>query len=159
MTKQDYIHQLKLVPHPEGGFYREVYRSNDEINIDRKGESVVRSTLTSIFFLLGSDDYSVFHRLKSDEIWYYHSGCSATIYIISPDGKLKEIIIGENHHLQVVIPKHHWFGVIVNQPDSFILVSCAVAPGFDFQDFEMGKREELILNYPDHEGLIIKLTK
>lgn len=158
MNKEQIISLLELQPHPEGGYYKEIFRSDDEITVIRNNEAVIRNTLTSIYFLLGSGDRSVFHRLQSDEVWYYHSGGSATIYCISPEGTLDEKIIGPGGEMQVIIPRNHWFGALVHADAGFILVSCAVAPGFDFDDFEMPDRACLLALYPQFHELIHRLT-
>lgn len=158
MSKQEWIQQLSLLPHPEGGYYREVFRGNDVISSGDNRYSGPRNNITSIYFLLGSEDRSVFHRLKSDEIWYYHAGCSATLHLLDADGNYRKEIIGPEGQLQVIITRDQWFGATVNTPDSYILVSCAVAPGFDFSDFEMASREELLASYSQHEEIIKRLT-
>lgn len=159
-----WIEKLGLLAHPEGGFYRETYRSSESIPAEGlplrfDGH---RNFSTSIYFLLRSEDRSLFHRIKSDELWHFHQGGSLTLYVLH-EGKLSLKKLGgnpdEGESLQVIVPANCWFGAIVNTPDSFVLAACTVAPGFDFRDFEMATRAELIASYPNYEKEIIKLTK
>ena len=159
-----WIEKLGLLAHPEGGFYKETYRSSESVpkeGLPARFEGR-RNFSTSIFFLLRSEDRSLFHRIKSDELWHFHKGSSLTLYVIH-EGKLSLKKLGgnpdEGESLQVIIPANSWFGAIVNSPGSFVLAGCTVSPGFDFQDFEMARRAELLSAYPDHRNEINKLTK
>lgn len=164
MEAQNWIDHLKLDKHPEGGYFREVYRSHEFIN--KKGlpnrYNSFRNFSTSIYFLLESSDISAFHRLKSDEIWHFYEGSSISIYFIIPSGKLGKMVLGRDINKgqahQVLIPKGCWFAAKVDEPDSFTLNGCTVSPGFDFDDFEMGKRDELIKQFPKHSQIITELT-
>lgn len=158
-----WVEHLNLAPHPEGGFYREVYRSAEELSAEvlpaRYGGD--RNYSTSIYFLLRSQDKSVFHRIKSDEIWHHYQGDTLLIYVLT-DKDLDILRLGCNpengDQLQVVVPANCWFGACVEKPDTFTLAGCTVAPGFDFRDFEMATRDELIKQFPLHEEIIVKLT-
>ncbi len=158
------IKELNLSPHPEGGYFRETYRCNESIEKEHLPERYDgnRSISTAIYFLLKGDQYSAFHRLKSDEIWHFYRGSPLTIYCISPDGERTDVILGNNiengESPQAVIKKGTWFAAAMNDTSSYTLVGCTVAPGFDFSDFEMGEREELIQNFPQHEKLINELS-
>jgi len=155
-----WINKFKLEKHPEGGHYREVYRSNEFIN--KKSlpgrYSSFRSFSTSIYFLLESNKFSAFHRLRSDEIWHFYEGSTLTIFVILPNGKLQKISLGpnpeQNEFFQFVIPKGCWFAAKVHKPGSYTLAGCTVSPGFDFDDFELGKRDTLLKLYPQHADLI-----
>jgi uncharacterized protein len=159
-----YINLLNLQKHPEGGYYREVYRSEENYPApglpDRYSGS--RSFATSIYFLLTGKDISRFHKLKSDEIWHHYEGCSVRIYILDELGNLSEIRLGKNissgEVLQAVISKDNWFAAEPADSDSFSLIGCSVSPGFEFDDFEIGKRDDLIKLFPRHENLIVKFT-
>ncbi|MBN2173055.1 MAG: cupin domain-containing protein [Bacteroidales bacterium] len=159
-----WINKLKLQKHPEGGYFREVYRSGEVIHKKSLPErySGFRNFSTSIYFLLESHDFSAFHRIKSDETWHFYSGAPITLFIIRPDGKLFEITLGndpeKNQVLQFVVGKNYWFAAKVIQNNSYSLVGCTVAPGFDFDDFEMGKKLELLKRFPQHSKLIQLLT-
>jgi len=165
MVHADYwIKNLKLLPHPEGGFYRETYRSAENILPPGLPERFVgtRSFSTAIYFLLRSEDRSLFHRIKSDELWHYHAGSSLSITILDDRGltihKLgPELEKGES--LQVVIPAGCWFGAQVDQENSYTLSGCTVAPGFDFQDFELADRATLLKTFAAHQYIIEQLTK
>jgi predicted cupin superfamily sugar epimerase len=112
--------------------------------------------------LLPSNEVSRFHRLKSDEIWYFHAGSSLTIYLIDGKGNLSELKLGLNSALgelpQVIVPQGSIFGAVVNLENSFTLMGCMVSPGFDFNDFELMAQDPLLKKYPQHEKLIVKLT-
>lgn len=166
MKTVDYwIRKLNLVRHPEGGYYREVYRSAEEISEEALSSRYdgPRVFSTAIYYLLSGDEVSFFHRVKSDEIWHFYQGSYLSLYVISPAGKLSEIRLGRNFEagqvFQAVVPAGHWFGAAVGESNSFSLVGCTVAPGFDFRDFELGQRKELLALYPQHQAIIKKLTR
>jgi predicted cupin superfamily sugar epimerase len=161
---QQWIDQLKLLPHPEGGFYRETYRSTEQISSTALPPRFngSRNFSTSIYFLLRSQDRSLFHRIRSDELWHFHAGSSLSIYILNE----KELIVQRlgndlavGQQLQVVVPAQSWFGASVDDPDTFTLAGCTVAPGFDFHDFELASRTTLLETFPQHHDIIYKLTK
>lgn len=157
-TAQYWITNLGLSPHPEGGYYKSTFQS-DAI-ISSNGNQ--RKLFTSIYFLLQSHDISHFHRLKSDELWYYHGGSPLTIHMIDESGEYKEIYLGlnlENGEVpQVLVPKNTIFGSSVMAEETFSLVGCMVSPGFDFEDFELFNQEELLKEYPQHEQIIRKMA-
>ncbi len=163
-TAQYWIDHLKLSKHPEGGYFREVYRSGEFIN--KKGlpgrYSSFRSFSTSIYFLLKSNEFSAFHRLKSDETWHFYEGSPLVLYIILPDGKLATVKIGKEpgnkEFLQFTIPKNSWFAAHPLTSGSYSLLGCTVSPGFDFDDFELGRMEVLSKAFPQHQKLIRKFT-
>ncbi|WMJ81410.1 cupin domain-containing protein [Clostridium sp. MB40-C1] len=152
-----FIENLEMIAHPEGGYYKESFVSEEDIK-DRKD----RKLWTSIYFLLRKGEVSNFHRLKSDEMWYYHSGSPLTIYMISPEGEITEEKLGLNiqneERPQILVPKDYIFGSAMNE-EGYALVGCMVSPGFHFDDFELFKREELLNNYPKYEEIINKLTR
>lgn len=166
MKDADYwIEKLGLVKHPEGGHYREVYRSKEMIheNALPTRYNGKRSFSTSIYFLLRGNEVSHLHRLKSDELWHFYAGSSLTIHVIDPGGKHIEIILGSDFEkgefFQATIEEGCWFGATVNDPSSYSLLGCTVAPGFEFGDFEIGQREELIRLYPEHKLIIERLSE
>lgn len=157
------IEHFFLGKHPEGGYYHEVYRSETKLNNLPKSFSGSRTSLTSIYFLLKSGDKSLFHRLLSDEIWYFHVGTALKFYLIDPLGNLKTYMVGSDflngEVLQVAAPANHYMAAEVVSDNSFSFISCAVAPGFDFADFEMGDKKSMTKEYPRHADLIDKFTK
>jgi uncharacterized protein len=163
-TAEYWIQHLNLLPHPEGGFFREVYRSTTEVEQQAlpHGFKGSRRLCTSIYYLLRSQDISKFHRLRSDEIWYFHYGSSLKIVMIDHEGNKHTRILGTNaekaERMQVEIQAGNIFGALVNDENSYALVSCAVAPGFEFSDFEMFDQEELLQAFPRHEEIIKLFT-
>jgi predicted cupin superfamily sugar epimerase len=164
MDAKYFISKLNMLPHPEGGYFKEFYKSNELIKKehlpDRFGGH--RAFSTSIYFLLNEKDVSKLHKIESDELWYYHSGSSVTIICLHKDYGLKKYKLGlnlENEELpQVLVEKGTWFGAFLNDETTYSLVGCNVAPGFDFEDFVMGDKEKLFSDFPKHKEIIIKLT-
>ena len=164
-TAAYWIERLQLARHPEGGWFRETYRTAEsipEVGLPARfrGE---RAFCTAIQFLLERDDSSVLHRLKSDEMWHFYDGSPLTVHVVAPDGRYLPILLGrdpeKSEQLQAVAPAGCWFGAEVAGSGDFALVGCTVAPGFDFNDFEMGSRSDLVERYPQHEALIRRLTR
>ena len=162
-TADYFIKTLNMISHPEGGFYKEIYTSEEkitstELKVDFEGSRIL---WTSIYFLLRDGEVSNFHKLKSDEMWYYHSGSPLTIYMISPNGELITEQLGLNiengEKPQVLVPKDYIFGSAMNN-EGYALVGCMVSPGFEFRDFELFKRNDLLERYPQYEQIIHKLT-
>lgn len=158
------VSKLGLTPHPEGGYYKETFKSEEqisdtELSVNYEGK---RKLYSSIYFLLTSDDVSHFHRLKSDELWYYHGGSSLSIHVIDESGEYEEIKLGMNLDIgevpQVLVKKNSIFGSSVSEKDTFSLVGCMVSPGFEFQDFELFTQDELLKVYPQHQEIIMKLA-
>lgn len=136
------VNTLNLQPHPEGGFYREMYRSPLLVKPLSLGD---RNAYTSIYYLLSGDDFSSWHRIKSDETWYFHVGCDVLIYFFDENKLLQTMQLGsDSRNFQYTIPANTWFSAKPMNTSSYCLVSCAVAPGFEFNDFEMGKRDCLL---------------
>ncbi|MBN2013121.1 cupin domain-containing protein [candidate division KSB1 bacterium] len=158
------IEQLKLQAHPEGGYYNEIFASSQTITAKalRGNYSGDRRIYTSIYYLLESGQVSKFHRLASDELWYFHAGSSLTVHVITPAGKYEPIIIGPDvsadQHFQARVQAGCWFGASVEQPNSYALVGCMVAPGFEFADLEMADRNSLLDEFPQHKEIIERLT-
>ncbi len=160
-----WIDRLDLRPHPEGGYFRETYRATGSIAREALPAAYdgPRAFATAIYFLLPSDHVSALHRLRSDELWLFHAGSALTITSIAADGTLVEAAVGgdpaRGEHLQLSVAAGCWFGAVVEAPDSFALVGCVVAPGFEFADFELGDRAALVRRFPQHRGVIERLTR
>lgn len=157
MDTADYwIKMLNLEPHKEGGYYKQSFKSTEEIK-DR-----ARVLYTSIYFLLRSGEISHFHRLQSDELWYFHAGDSLSVHMIHENGKYEEVRLGLNIEKgevpQIVVPKNTIFGSAVSENGTYALVGCMVSPGFEFQDFELFTQIDLLQNYPQHKEIIQKLA-
>lgn len=165
----NYIHQLVnklgLVRHPEGGWFCETYRASEQISPEALPARFdgSRSFSTAIYFLLAKGEFSALHRIKSDELWHFYSGTPLTIHVITSTGEHQQIRLGSNvadgETFQAMVLAGSWFGAEVSGEGEYALVGCTVAPGFDFADFEMGKRAELMTAYPEHEKLILNLTR
>lgn len=159
------IKKLDLKPHPEGGYFKETYRSSGSINLESldRAYSGDRNYSTCIYFLLTSENNSAFHRIKQDEIWHFYDGSPIKLHTISEDGKHNSYIIGRdilNGELpQLVVKGGDWFAAEVMNEDDFSLVGCTVSPGFSFEDFELPSRNELLQKFPEHKELITKFTK
>ena len=163
-TVQELIKRLELVRHPEGGWFRETYRSSETVPAralpERFGGD--RPFSTAIYYLLESGDISVLHRIKSDEVWHFYAGSALQIHCLWPDGSYQELRLGTNpaagEQFQVVVPAGCWFGAEL-APEGFALVGCTVAPGFVFADFEMAQAGHLCDRYPQHAELIMRMTR
>jgi len=166
MKTADYwIKTLQLTAHPEGGYFKEVYRSKEIIpasGLPARYQSE-RSMGTSIYFLLQSHNFSAFHRIKSDEVWHFYAGGTVVLHVIDTEGMHSSINLGNDPdqlaQFQCVIPHGCWFAAHVPLPDTYALVGCTVSPGFDFSDFELADRSELIEQYPQYRELITMFTR
>lgn len=163
-TAEYWIQYLELLPHPEGGYFKETARSGVVIPAGslsgQPGND--RNLYTSILFLLKAGTVSRFHRLKSDELWYYHYGDPMIIECIDENGNHYTDRLGagegEGEKLQAVIPSGTIFGAKTTGEGNYSLVGCMVSPGFDFSDFKLFDREELLQLYPQHRSLILEFT-
>ena len=159
-----WIQQLKLIPHPEGGHFTETYKSQIHFSADELNDCVTNKKCSSlIYFLLQKDDFSAFHKLKSDEVWIYNGGSAINIYIIDEKGELNIELFGSDidkgENLQVFIPANSWFAAELINKDNFCLMSCLVSPAFEWDDFELGNRNFLEAKYPKHKALFNRLCK
>ncbi|MEI5993390.1 cupin domain-containing protein [Candidatus Enterococcus mansonii] len=154
-----WISQLELEPHPEGGYFKQLLCSKQSLHV---APDKTRPYYTSIYFLLTQENPSHFHRLNSDEVWYYHYGSPLSIHMIHPDGRYEIVQLGNNLEkgdvLQAVVPSNVIFGSTVEGDRQFSLVSCMVSPGFDYQDFELFTKDQLISIYPEHQEIIEHLA-
>jgi predicted cupin superfamily sugar epimerase len=160
-----WIEKLHLEAHPEGGYFRQTYRS--EMSIAREalpaGFGGARAASTAIYFLLEGKNFSAFHRLRSDEVWHFYVGDPLIVHEINAEGEYRSILLGRDPDagqvLQAVVRAGCWFASHVADWNSFAVVGCTVAPGFDFSDFELAKRAELDARCPQHRDLIQRLTR
>jgi predicted cupin superfamily sugar epimerase len=160
----DLIKALNLQPHPEGGFYRETYRAGETIpnaGLPARFHGP-RHHATAIYYLLRAGERSKLHRIKSDEVWHFYEGDPLTIVAISGEGQLSETTLGRNFARgevpQHVVPAGYWFGALPAKGSAFALAGCTVAPGFDFTDFELADRRQLLREFPQHKAWIERLT-
>lgn len=162
---QDIINLLELEPHPEGGYFKETHRDRGIIPQIHLGSEFIgdRNYATAIYFLLTSETFSAFHRINQDEIWHFHQGSTIKLHMISNESNYSNVIIGNNLNEgevpQFVVPAKFWFAAEVVNQSSYALVSCTVSPGFDFRDFVMPTREELIATFPKHSKVITQFTR
>jgi predicted cupin superfamily sugar epimerase len=157
---------LHLKLHPEeGGYFIETYRSSETISEKAlpsryKGR---RFFGTAIYYLLTTQTFSALHRLRSDEIFHFYSGDPVEMLQLWPDGSGRVVILGSDilngMQPQVVIPRGVWQGARLLKNGKFALLGATVSPGFEFADYESGRREELVKSYPKFRGLIIALSK
>ena len=154
MDAKYYIRTLNLLAHPEGGYYKETYRSAGTLSTN----SGNRNFCTAIYFLLEEGNFSAFHKIKSDELWHFYTGDVLEVIEITKEGKLKITELGPDN-FQYCVPVGNWFGSRVKKGGKFSLVGCTVAPGFDFVDFEMAEREKLLNEFNQHEKIIKELTR
>lgn len=165
MTVDTLVKELDLLPHPEGGFYKETYRSEGKITQAclSPNFSGDRNMATGIYFLIEKGNFSALHKIKSDETWHFYYGDALEVIEINEQGKLNITHIGSNilkgETFQYTVKANTWFGSRVSGNGSFSLVGCTVYPGFDFNDFELAKQQDLIQLFPQHQTIIKELTR
>ena len=159
------VERFELVPHPEGGYFREVYRSRTLLRHPGipAGTAAERAAGTLIYFLLAGEDFSAFHRVRfSDEIWHLYDGGPLELHLINSGGQLvhrrltSDVLQGEP---TAVVPAGTWQSARLAAGARFALGGCSVAPGFQFEDFEMPPAAELIARFPRHADNIRELTR
>jgi uncharacterized protein len=164
-SAREWIETLHLVPHVEGGYFGETYRSEDKVTVapDRTRNEQVRALCSAIYFLLEAPSISHLHRLKSDELWYFHDGSPLIVHSISPDGEYKRVVLGADpsfaYFPQLLVQKGAWIGAAVEEEHGYSLVSCMVVPAFEYSDFELADRQKMIGQYPQFEEIIRLLTR
>lgn len=151
------VKKLELEKHPEGGYFRQTYRSDTLVNIE--GYDGQRNISTAIYYMLVGKQFSAFHKIRSVEIWHYYAGGSITLYAIDNEGKLSKIKIGKSGTPQAIIKAGTWFAAAIDSRKSYCLLGCTVSPGFDYRDWELGKRDELVRMCPKHKKLIERYAK
>jgi len=166
LTPQDIIDLLGLVPlAPEGGFYRETYRSDEFIGASAlpKRYEGRRGMGGAIYYLLTPDSFSAIHRLATDEVYHFYLGDPVELLRLLPDGSSDTVILGHNIMqkmvLQIVVPRSVWQGARLVPGGGFALLGTTTAPGFDPADYEHGDRDRLIKMYPGARDMIVALTR
>lgn len=165
---QQLIRQFELQPHPEGGYYRETYRSPASVT----AEAGRRDASTAIYYLLERGDYSAWHRIASDELWHFYTGSALNVHVVDEQGRLTTHCLGNPLQdaactFQALVPAGHWFAaelapyprqVTASDSSDYSLVGCTVAPGFEFSEFELADTQVLLRRYPEHADLIRRLA-
>ncbi|MEO6313869.1 MAG: cupin domain-containing protein [Chitinophagaceae bacterium] len=160
-----WISKLQLAQHVEGGSYSRTYSSPLILPLHQLPHQFngARPVATAIYFLLENGQFSAMHRIASDKMWHFYYGDPLVIYEIDPAGNLAEQLLGsnpeKNENFQCVVKAGSWFGSRIKQGGNYSLVGCTVSPGFDFEDFEMGRRSVLTTLYPQHGDIITMLTR
>ncbi len=164
-TAQQWVKQLQLQPHPEGGYYRETYRCQEQVTasgLPSRFDSD-HSFSTAIYYLLDAPNFSAFHRIKQDEIWHHYQGSALTIHVLKQSGEYHQLSLGNNpaqgQAFQQLVKASDWFAATVDDPNGYALVGCTVAPGFEFSDFELADRKELSQRFTQHQAIIEQLTR
>ncbi len=163
MVVQELVDRFQLVPHPEGGYYRETYRAAEAIDAAHLPARFAgsRSFSSAIYFLLEAGNFSAFHRIKSDECWHFYAGDPLEVHMIAPNGHWQTVLIGgmdtPGAVYQYVVPAGYWFASQTS--GTYSLVGCTVAPAFDFADFELAIASELIALFPEHAEKILPLCR
>jgi uncharacterized protein len=152
----EWVQALGLQPHPEGGYYREMYRATAQVETARGP----RSAGTAIYYLLPRGTFAAWHRVASDEVWHFYEGGPLTLYLLGAGG-LERVVLGREvargERPQVVVPA----GVLqAAAPEgAYTLAGCTVAPGFDFADWEMPSREALVALHPEHAQVLRRFSR
>ena len=174
------IKKLNLQAHPyEGGNFKETYRSSVFVSYDKlsghnndiystyskkHSERKVRPASTLIYYLLNKNQFSPIHRVRTDEVWHFYLGSPLIMYILNDEQYPTIVKLGHNIeedgcYLHYVIKENSWFCAEVEDKKSFSLVGCTVSPGFDFADFELGMKSELLTAFPQHRSIIEKFSQ
>ncbi len=156
---ENWIRVLRLEPHPEGGWFRETFRSPERLTAAalpaRFGGE--RALATGIAYLLAEGERSAFHRLRADETWWHHAGGAMHLHLLEPVGT-RTLVVGEETP-QAVVPHGTWFAAESQPGEGYSLVGCGVSPGFDYDDFELAQRAALLAEYPTQRELVLRFTR
>ncbi len=164
-TADELIRILNLQPHPrEGGFFRETYRAAETVAAAALPERYAgeRAHSTAIYYLLTPTTFSALHRLGSDEVFHFYAGDPVRMVQLFPDGTGRTFVLGPDvargQNPQLVVPRGVWQGSRLEPGGAYALLGCTVAPGFDYQDYEGARRQDLLDKYPAFATLIQELT-
>jgi predicted cupin superfamily sugar epimerase len=166
LTAQEIIERLKLAPLTiEGGYFRETYRAPHML----AGEALPgefggdRNVSTAIYYLLTPESFSAMHRVKSDEVFHFYAGDPVEMLQVWQDGAARRVVIGNNlaagHEPQVIVPAGVWQGCRLVPGGRWALMGCTVAPGFDYADFELARRDDMLVLSTQYSALISALTR
>jgi predicted cupin superfamily sugar epimerase len=154
------VQLLGLAPHPEGGFYRETHRGT--LSLTGLPHGAPRSAHTAIYFLLPAGAFSAFHRVASDEVWHHYDGDPLELHTLGDAGAYELVVLGRDlasgERPQHVVRAGVWQAA-APRGGRFALCGCTVAPGFDFADFEMPPRAELLAAFPACADVVTRLTR
>ena len=165
-----WIEQLGLTAHPEGGYFRESFRADESLAgeaLPKRYGGAARAISTSIYYLLERGQRSRLHRLASDEICHFHAGDPVTVHLLDHEAGYRAFVLGlgldRGHAPQLRLPRGTWFGATLDHSDTegaagFVLVGCTVAPGFDFDDFELADKASMLRRYPQHAEILSRLV-
>ncbi|WP_066740520.1 cupin domain-containing protein [Cupriavidus sp. D384] len=166
--QQRLIDDLGLIPHPEGGYYRETFR--DAARVRRVPDGAERSASTAIYYLLCDTAFSAWHRIRADEAWHFHAGDPIHVHWLTPEGalvthRLGNPLVHPGTVFQAVVPAGCWFaaervppaGTADASPAGYALAGCTVAPGFEFSEFELADPVPLAASHPAHADVIGRL--
>lgn len=159
LSAEEIIKINNLTPHPEGGYYKETHRAALTIKCEdtHGGE---RNAYSSIYYLLDGTNFSAWHSVASDESWFFHAGCDLLLYTLDDDGLLTEHQLGlSSGKFQLTVSANTWFCAKPSDPSTYSFVSCCVGPAFDFKDFKLASKEELLVKFPEHSSMIEKFTR
>ena len=157
-----WIDHLRLEPHREGGYFRETYRS--PFTVYPPGFEGQRHLTTTIYFLLKAGQISQLHQLRAEEIWHFYAGSPLTLHQLRSTKEYVTARIGphveQGQQFHTVVPSGVWFGATVDdaRPGAFSLVACTCSPGFEFEDFTLANRDEMLERFPAHAGIVRMLT-
>lgn len=168
MTRMDdaaarIIRRFDLQPHPEGGFFREIYRSQIVLDHPAAPAKSPRNCSTLIYYLLSEPQFSAFHRVKwSDEIWHLYAGGPLELHLIDDQERYRVVTLTSplaDGEPSAVVPAGWWQAARLPAGTPWAFGGCTVAPGFDFADFEMPQLEELVERFPQHEEVLRPLAR
>jgi predicted cupin superfamily sugar epimerase len=160
LAREDLIRRFDLQPHPEGGYFRETYRCAAKVS--REGSDETRAASTAIYYLLCDGAHSAWHRIRSDEVWHFYAGEPLLVHVLDRKGELVTHRLGNplTHQatvFQAVVSAGLWFAAECEDPATFALAGCTVAPGFEFSEFELADVDALRSAYPAHAAFIARL--
>ncbi len=156
------IERFALLPHPEGGYFRETYRA--PLRVARETDGASRHASTAIYYLLCDGAFSTWHRIRADEVWHFYAGDPLDVLMLDEqDGlvvhRLGNPLLHAGAVSQAVVPAGRWFGAACADPAGFAFVGCTVAPGFEFAEFEIGDAAALTRRFPEHAAAIARLVR